>query len=412
MADKKKDIVLENCKGFMRLGASSCAKETIPTGHFKLDFIINNGEPPDGLDLSSLDGYDPSKMLGLPCGKIIEIFGEEGGGKSSLAHRVVGYAQKMGYKCAWIDTEFSYSESLAELNGVNIDEVYYSDMSNAENAETVYNAEDVFDAIVELCKSGVKVIVLDSVANLVPKARMEKNAEQATVGIIAKLMSENLGKIGNFAAKYGVLILFINQLREKIGILWGSPETSPGGRSLKHNASLRLQVSKMNSKEAEIVIETENGSRVIGRKSRVNIRKNRFAKPFLDSLEIPIYYESYFPEIEELMFDSGRQLKIISVRTNVFKWEDLAVEGRKAFIEAIKEQKLQSKLYFAISEAAKEQKVFLPPELGQWAEENYNSEEINKNEVTGVENAEQTDEGKVKRGRKAKNSDDGKSNSD
>jgi recombination protein RecA len=391
---QKRDIVLENLKGFVRLGASSNIDDRIPTGHFELDFIINHGERPTDVDFSTIKDYDPSKSLGIPTGKLVEIFGEEGGGKSSLAYRIVGYAQKKGYKCAWVDTEFSFSDNLALINGVNKDELYYSDLSNSENAETVYYAESVFDAIVQFCKSGVKVVVLDSVANLVPKARMEKDAEQATVGIVAKLMSENLGKIVNYASKFGVLVIFINQLREKIGVMYGDPTSTPGGRSLKHNASLRLQVSKMGTKEADIIVQNDKGeARLIGRKARIYIKKNRLAKPFFESIEVPIYYEPYFPDIEDLMFDAGRQLKIISVRKGVFKWRSTEVEGRKNFIDKIKLDKSQNALFADLSSSAQENNVILAPELLQWAEDNFDADMAV--EKTGVENEKSPDEGQT-----------------
>jgi len=219
MADSR-DIILSNLKGFLRKGARSDIQSYIPTGHFKLDFIINNGSSPDSIDLSSKEGYDPNK-IGMPSGKLVELFGEEGSGKSSLAYRVVGYAQKMGQKCAWIDTEHSFSDNLAVINGVNQDELYYADMTNEDEVDTTYYAEDIFDAIIDMCKNGIKCIVLDSVANLSTKAAMEGSAHDIQMGDVARLMSKELRKIVNYAGKFGVLVIFINQIREKIGIMFG-----------------------------------------------------------------------------------------------------------------------------------------------------------------------------------------------
>jgi len=365
MAKKeKKDIVLENLKGFVRLGALTNSPGSVPTGHFNLDFAIHYGMLPQDADLSSLDGYDPSIPLGVPLGKLIEIFGEEGGGKSSLAYRIVGYAQKMGHKVAWIDTENSFSSGLAKINGANEDNIYYADMTNKDNEEITYYAEDILDAITNLCKSGIKIIVLDSVANMVPKVVFENSAEKQTIGVMARLLSQNLGKIANATAKYGASVIFINQLREKIGILWGSPETSPGGRSLKHNCSLRLQMTKRNSKEANIeVLDSEGRSIIVGRNSIVRIIKNRFAKPLFESIDVPIYYEPYFPDIEDLLFDCGRQLKVISVYKGVFKWEKHNAEGKKAFTEMIKNGGLGESLYRDLVKKAAETNSFLPPEI-------------------------------------------------
>ncbi|MFW6129644.1 MAG: hypothetical protein ACOC56_00580 [Atribacterota bacterium] len=406
MAKKQKeDAVIKNLKGFVRLGAETRSPGNISTGHFDLDFAIHHGCLPGGSDLSEIKNYNSKKVYGMPRGKIVEIFGEEGGGKSSLAYRVCGFAQKMGYSCAWIDTEHSFSDDLARINGMNQSEVYYSDMSNKDDEDVVFHAEDVFDAIIALCKSDVKVIVLDSVANLVPKARMEKEAGKQTVGIVARLMSENLGKIANYASKYGVLIIFINQLREKIGIMFGSPETTPGGRSLKHNSSLRIQISKKGGKDADIYAEDENGQkRLIGRTARCNIRKNRFAKPFFEGIEIPIYYEPYFPDIEDIMFASGRQLQVIKVRKGEFSWGDLSkIEGKRNFINVIKEKSLQSELYGDILEAAQENGVFLPPELSQWAEDNYEEPKI-VGDNREADNASEANEKRSTRGRKKKDS--------
>jgi recombination protein RecA len=412
---KEKDIVFENLAGFIRLGAVE-KTENIPTGHFNLDFVIHYGTLPEMADISSILGYDPAKSLGLPLGKVVEFFGEEGGGKSSLAYRVIGNAQKLGYKVAWIDTENSFSEDLAEINGADSSNIYLSNLVNYEDENVTYAAEDVLDAIPKLCKSGVKVVVVDSVANLVPRVRMEADAEKMMIGTLAKLLTENLGKIVNYAAKYGVLVIMINQLREKPGTLWGDPETTPGGRSLKHNASLRIKVSKMNSKDAQILVKDENGKeRLIGRYARVNIAKNRFGKPFFDSFPITTYYEKYCPNIEDIMFMTARNLQIITVRTGIFTWagEDkkdpiLKVEGQRAFIEALKEKNLQNKLFGDILKEATSTKCLLPPELIKWKEEHYNvgKEEAKPQETeeNGTESAEQITEGLSSRGRKKKDS--------
>ena len=386
---KKKDIVVENLKGFIRLGASATSPGNIPTGHFNLDFAMHYGMSPDDVDLSTLDGYDPKKPLGLPRGKIIEIFGEEGGGKSSLALRVVGAAQKMGFKCAWIDTENSFQESLAMINGVNNEELYYSDMSNPDDANVMFFAEDILDAIVELCRSGIKVIVLDSVANMVPKARMEKNAEQFTVGVVARLMAENLGKIANYALKYGVLVIFINQLRDKIGVLFGDSKTTPGGKSLKFNASVRLEISKKSGKDAEINIDEGNGKqRLIGRKTYAYIKKNRLAKPYSgDTIEIPVYYEPFVEDIAETLFSAGKQLKVVKVRKDVCTWNELKIEGKTAFINHLKTNNLLKELYGDIKKEAEVQNSLLPPEIKLWASATVdeNDGEVNESKSSNEE---------------------------
>jgi len=379
------DVIVDNLKGFIRKGAATTPVGYVPTGHFSLDFAINYGELPEKIDLSELEGYDPSNALGIPLGKLVMLYGHEGGGKSSLAYRIAGFAQKLGHPVAWLDTEHSFAENLAIINGVDIDNIYYSTMSNPGDPDKVYFAEDVFDAMLELIKSGVKVIVLDSVANLVTKDRMEAGAEKIIIGKLARLMSENLGKLVAYADKYGCLLLFINQLRYKIGKLFGNPETTPGGMSLKHNSSLIIKITKKNSKEALIEVPGEDGkTKVIGRKSYMRLEKNRFAKPCMDSVEVPIYYTSYFPDVEEIMFEAGRQLKVISVRKGLFKWTDSKdekheIEGRSDFVAHIKYNELQYLLAKDLVVAAEENSTILPPEVSKW---------LNDYELTKKENDE------------------------
>jgi recombination protein RecA len=359
------DELFKNLGGFCQMGARASSPGNIPTGHFNLDFIIQYGQDPTKVDLNSLEGYDPKTALGIPLGKLVEIFGEEGSGKSSLAYRIAGYAQKMGYKTAWIDVEHSFQENLAYINGCDIDKLIYSNMVNHENPDDDYYAEDVIDAMQLMMKNGVQVIVLDSVANLIPKSLFEAATEKEFMGLLSRLLSKSLGKLVSYAEKYGALLVFINQLREKIGQTWGDPRTSPGGHSLHHNASLRLRMDKRNAKEADIFVpDPETGEdMLIGRHSKVALIKNRFAKPYRESLDVPIYYEAYFPEIDDIAFDTGRQIKLISVRKGIFSWGELKIEGRKAFIDHIIKNKLTDKLIEAIRVKASEKDLILPPEI-------------------------------------------------
>jgi recombination protein RecA len=387
-ANKGKDLALEAVSGMFARGASTASPGNIPTGHFDLDFVIHHGESPNDVDLNAV-GYDPTVPLGIPRGKIVEVFGEEGAGKSSLAYRVVGSAQQMGFDCAWIDAENSFSDDLAIINAVDRSKLLYSNMSNTEDAEKVLYAEDVFNAIISLCTSNasganIGVIVIDSVASLVPKARMEANAEDIKVGLMARLMSENLGKVANYAAKYGVAVIFINQIREKIGVMWGNPETTPGGRALKFLSSLRIRITKTGGKDKDIYVTEDQGKkRLIGRKANFRLVKNRFAKPYLDNIELPIYYEAYFPDIEELAFSAGRQMKLIRVYKGKFKWRDLEVEGKNEFMQSLKYNGLTNDLIRELETTAAEKNIVLPPEVAKIAVELVQEEpkeESNKNE--------------------------------
>ena len=419
MAKKRADddVALQNFKGFFRRGAETRSPGNIPTGHFDLDFVLHYGKLPKDVDLDSLEGYDPSIPLGLPRGKIVEVFGEEGSGKSSLAYRVCGQAQRMGFDVFWIDTENSYSEKLAEVNGLDSDQVIFSDMCNDADADKVFNAEEAFDSIIEACKinsdpkSGfnVGVVVIDSVASLVPKARMEADADKITPGLLARLMAENLKKVTNYAAKYGVLIIFINQIREKIGVMFGSPETTPGGRALKFEASIRLRISRKNSKDALISRQTAAGDETLGRLTYFRIAKNRFAEPFDDALLLPVYYKKHFPTVEDMVFDAGRQVRVINYNKGEYKWidGDIRAGSKEEFVEHTKLNDKMDELVLAIRDKSKEKNVLLPIEVGA---EIAKVEDKLANESAGKTETSDDGESKkatVRRGRKSQDSDEG-----
>jgi len=376
---------LKSLSGFIQKGARTGDVEKIPTGYFNLDFAINFGTLPEDFEVygSKHKVYDPKKPVGIPCGRLVHLYGAEGSGKSYLCYRMAGFAQRMGHKVAWIDTEQSFSEDLAIINGVDIDELLYSDLHNLEDPDKIYYAEDVMDGIVNLVKSGVKLVILDSVANLVPKARMEAEAEQQYVALLARLLSENLGRIVQWAGAKDAVVVFINQLREKPGMMFGNPITTKGGRMLNHNSSLSMEVSKCPKNDSPwIFVEDDRvpgGKRLIGRNSKIRFDKNRFSKPFVDqkgnpmSVSIPIYYEPYFPNIEEILFDTGRQQQIIKVRTEIYKWIDsitgteYKAEGKDAFLNLIRDDiEMRKALLADLKKNAEENGNPLPPEIIQY----------------------------------------------
>lgn len=386
MAKKKSvDISMENLDGFMRKGAREEIKQNIPTGHFELDFGLHYGSLPSNVDFSTLKDYDPKVPLGLPCGRLVELYGEEGSGKSSLAYRTCGMAQKMGYNALWIDTEHSFEESLAELNGLDVDALYYSKAADQEDPDKIYYAEDIMDKIVAACKNAeeynIKVIVLDSVANLIPKTVGESSANQETMALLARILSRTLGKVAQYASMHDVLVIFINQIREKPGIMFGNPTTTPGGRALKFNASVRLRMSKRSSKDELIWVEEEDESGgvkkiIVGRNSGMSVDKNRCGPPLLDEtggniiIDLPVYYRPYFPDIEEIAFNVARQMKLISVRVGTYTWKssnekigDIKIDGKKAFLSNIVGRGLLADFINEIIEKANENGVILPPEI-------------------------------------------------
>ena len=229
----------------MRLaGESLRVIDGIPTGAFSLDV--------------ALGGY------GLPRGRIIEIFGPEASGKTTLCSHIVAEAQKQGGICAFIDAENAYDPAYARRVGVNLDELLVSQPDMGEQAL------EIAEMLVR--SSAVDVIVIDSVAALVPRAEVEGEMGDTHVGLQARLMSQALRKLAPAVAKSRTCFIFTNQLREKIGIMFGNPETTPGGRALKYYASVRLDLRRIGAiKEGDVVI----GSRV-----RAKVVKNKVAPPF------------------------------------------------------------------------------------------------------------------------------------
>lgn len=228
-----------------RLGQSATQKiEFIPTGALSLDLALGIG--------------------GIPRGRVIEIYGPEAGGKTTLSLHIAAQAQKAGGTVAFIDAEHALDPSYAKLIGVNIDELFISQPDSGEQALEI--AE-------KLVRSGATdLIVIDSVAALVPQAEIEGEMGDSHVGLQARLMSQALRKLTSLLAKTKTSIIFINQLRQKIGVMFGNPETTPGGLALKFYSSVRLEVRKIEN--------LKNGEHVIGTRVRVKVVKNKVAPPY------------------------------------------------------------------------------------------------------------------------------------
>ncbi len=230
----------------MKLGENADRQNipVIPTGCLTLDAALGVG--------------------GIPRGRIVEIFGPESSGKTTVALHVVAEAQKRGGIAAFVDAEHALDPVYAKKLGVNIDELYVSQPDTGEQALEITEA---------LVRSGaLDVVVIDSVAALVPKAEIEGEMGDAFVGLQARLMSQALRKLTGIINKTGCVAIFINQLREKVGVMYGNPETTPGGRALKFYASVRLDVRRGE--------QLKNGSEVVGNHTKVKVVKNKVAPPF------------------------------------------------------------------------------------------------------------------------------------
>ena len=229
----------------MKLGdASRVPVSVIPTGCLDLDLALGVG--------------------GVPRGRVIEIFGPESSGKTTIALHIVAQAQKMGGTAAFIDAEHALDPVYAEHLGVMIDDLYVSQPDTGEQALDIAEA---------LARSGaIDVIVIDSVAALVPKAELEGDMGDSHVGLQARLMSQALRKLTGCVAKTNTVVIFINQLREKVGVMFGNPETTTGGKALKFYASIRMDVRRIETLKA--------GNEAVGSRTRVKIVKNKVAPPF------------------------------------------------------------------------------------------------------------------------------------
>jgi recombination protein RecA len=284
----------------MRLGqANHLHVEAIPTGSLSLDLALGIG--------------------GVPRGRVTEIYGPEGSGKTTLCQHIVAEAQRMGGVAAYIDMEHALDPIYAAKCGVNVDDLYISQPDTGEQALEIAEA---------LVRSGaVDVIIVDSVAALVPRAEIEGDMGDSHPGLQARLMSQALRKLSGAIKVSNAAVIFTNQLRQKIGIMFGNPETTSGGMALKFYASVRLDIRSIQSIKV--------GTEVVGNRTRVRVKKNKVAPPFREC-EFDIMYAEGISKTGDVL-DLGVELDIVEKRGSFYLYKDERLaqgrENAKAYLQ-------------------------------------------------------------------------------
>ena len=308
-------------KAIMRMGDKVLEKiPSIPTGSLGLDIALGIG--------------------GLPKGRVVEIYGPESSGKTTLTLEVIAQCQKLGGTAAFIDAEHALDPIYAEKLGVNVEELLISQPDTGEEAL------EITDILVH--SGGVDVLVIDSVAALVPKAEIEGEMGDSHMGLQARLMSQALRKITGNVKKSNTLVIFINQIRHKIGVMFGSPETTSGGNALKFYASCRLDIRRIGT--------VKEGDEVVGNETRVKVVKNKVSPPFKQA-EFQIIYNKGINRLGELL-DRGSDLGILEKSGSWYSLEGEKIgQGKANAAEFLQENpKIAEKIEKQILETLAEKK--------------------------------------------------------
>ncbi len=303
----------------MRLGdaAGQTEIEVIPTGCLTLDLALGIG--------------------GMPRGRIIEIYGPESSGKTTVALHAIAETQKLGGVAAFIDAEHALDPVYAKKLGVNLDDLYVSQPDTGEQAL------DITDALVR--SSAVDMIVIDSVAALTPKAEIEGDMGDSHVGLQARLMSQALRKLTAIVNKSHTCVIFINQLREKVGVMFGNPETTPGGKALKFYASVRIDVRRMDA--------LKDGDGIMGNRTKAKIVKNKLAPPFKQA-EFDIVFGEGISQ-EGCVIDMGVQYEVVEKSGAWFSYNGNKVaQGREKMRQYLKDNpEIEKEIEEKVRDAAK-----------------------------------------------------------
>jgi len=349
--DEGKKAVLDKAVGdilkrygegsIMRLGdAHTMVTEIIPTGSLSLDIALGVG--------------------GVPRGRITEIYGPESSGKTTLCQHIVAETQKMGGTAAYIDMEHALDPTYAAKCGVDIDNLLVSQPDTGEQAL------EIVETLVR--SGGVDIVVVDSVAALVPRSEIEGDMGDATMGVQARLMSQALRKLSGAINQTKTTVVFTNQLRQKIGVMFGTPETTTGGNALKFYASVRLDVRRIQSIKV--------GDEVIGNRTRVRVVKNKVAPPFRTA-EFDIMFNEGISKAGDLL-DLATQLEIITKRGAFFSYGDIRIgqgrENAKDYLRANPD--LAAEIEGVIRTKALGGELVLPIDMGGESESSAAEEEI------------------------------------